>query len=144
VAQNKVRILILNDFPERGWVFSRIFNSKGYSADSLTYPQNVIDRIKKERPDLFILDLNFSEASIFRTLQKIRDSNSSLPIFIYSNSVTEQFKNQATKLGGFLFSPKIDVEQMLVRFKKIFSKEKEMESTTQCISRRSKESKERR
>ncbi|MDP2960935.1 MAG: hypothetical protein Q8N71_05870, partial [candidate division Zixibacteria bacterium] len=78
-----------------------ILNSKGYSADSLTYPLNGIDRIEKERPDLLIFDLYFSEVRIWilrtimlRILQKIRESNPSLPIFIYSDSVTEQFENQ--------------------------------------------------
>ena len=93
MVQNKPRTLILDDFPEKGWVLSRILNSKGFSADSLTYPQNVIDRIEKERPDFLILDLNFLEASILKTLQKIREGNLSLPIFICFNSVTEQFEN---------------------------------------------------
>jgi CheY-like chemotaxis protein len=113
VLQNKPRILILDDLPEKGWVLSRILNSKDYYANSVTYPQNGIDRIEKERPDLLILDLAFSEASIIRILQKIRENNPSLPIFIYSDSVTEQFENQATKLRGCVFFPKGDVEQIL-------------------------------
>lgn len=94
MLQNKPRVLILDDFPEKGRVLSKILNSKGYSADSLTYPLNGIDRIEKERPDLLIFDLYFSEAIMLRILQKIRESNPSLPIFIYSDSVTEQFENQ--------------------------------------------------
>jgi CheY-like chemotaxis protein len=88
------RILILDDLPEKGRLLSRILISKDYSANSLTYPQNGLDEIEKERPDLLILDLNFSEASIIGILQKIRENNPSLPIFICYDSVTEQFKNQ--------------------------------------------------
>ena len=134
MLQNRPRILILDDLPEKGWVLSRILNSKDYYANSVTYPQNGIDRIEKERPDLLILDLNFSEASIIRILQKIRESNPSLPIFIYSDSVTEQFENQATKLEGSVFFPKA-VKQILDRIEKLLLNNKESKLNTLCVSK---------
>lgn len=138
MLQNKPRILILDDFPEKGRVLSKILNSKGYSADSLTYPLNGIDRIEKERPDLLIFDLYFSEAIMLRILQKIRESNPSLPIFIYSDSVTEQFENQATKLEGPVFFPKA-VKQILDRIEKLSLSNNERELTTPSVSKDEKE-----
>ena len=134
MLQNRPRILILDDLPEKGWVLSRILNSKDYYANSVTYPQNGIDRIEKERPDLLILDLAFSEASIIRILQKIRESNPSLPIFIYSDSVTEQFENQATKLEDSVFFPKA-VKQILDRIEKLLLNNKESKLNTLCVSK---------
>ena len=139
MLQNKLRILILDDLPEKGWVLSRILNFNGCSANSLTYPLNGIDRVEKERPDLLILDLNFSEASIIRILQKIRENNPSLPIFIYSDSVTEQFENQATKLRGCVFFPKADVEQILDQIKQLSLNNKQRELATPHISKGEKE-----
>jgi CheY-like chemotaxis protein len=138
VLQNKPRILILDDFPEKGRVLSKILNSKGYSADSLTYPLNGIDRIEKERPDLLIFDLYFSEAIMLRILQKIRESNPSLPIFIYSDSVTEQFENQATKLEGSVFFPKA-VKQILDGIERLLLNNKESKLDTLCVSKEEKE-----
>jgi len=134
VLQNKPRILILDDFPEKGRVLSKILNSKGYSADSLTYPLNGIDGIEKERPDILIFDLYFSEAIILRIFQKIRESNPSLPIFIYSDSVTEQFENQATKLDASVFFPKA-VKQILDRIEKLLLNNKESKLDTLCVSK---------
>jgi len=123
--------LIIDDFPARGWVLSKILNSKGYRANSVTYPQNGIE---KKSPDLLILDLNLSEASIIGILQDIRKHHPTLPILICSNSATEQFRNQATKWGASVFFPKADlarslcleirrppvwVEQMLDQMKKL-------------------------
>jgi len=110
VLQDKPRILIIDDFPARGWVLSRILNSNGYRANSVTYPQNGIE---KKNPDLLILDLNFSETTTIGILQKIRENSPSLPILICSNSATEQFKNKATKWGASVLFPKGDVEQIL-------------------------------
>lgn len=106
MLQDKPRILIIDDFPARGWVLSRILNSNGYRANSVTYPQNGIE---KKSLDLLILDLNFPEASIIRILQDIREHHPSLPIFICSNSATKQFRNQATKWGASVFFPKAEV-----------------------------------
>jgi CheY-like chemotaxis protein len=107
------RVLVLDDLPEKGRLLSRILISKGCSANSLTYPQNGLDEIKKQRPDLLILHLNFSEASIIRILQKVRENNPSLPIFVCADSVTKQLKNQETKLGVSGFFRKADVARSL-------------------------------
>lgn len=125
MLKNKPRILILDDFPQRDWALSRILNSKGYCSNSLTYPRNGLDEVERKRPDLLILDLNFSEASIVRILQKIRQNNPSLPIFICSNSVTEQFKNQATQLGISVFLPKGEAKQILVQIEKLLVNKKQ-------------------
>jgi DNA-binding response OmpR family regulator len=109
VLRKKLRILSPNDFQEKGWLLSRILNSKGCPANSFTYPQNGLDEIEKIRPYLLSLYLNFSKASILRILHKLRENNPSLPIFICSNSATEQFKNQTTKRGDSVFLPKGDV-----------------------------------
>jgi PleD family two-component response regulator len=103
------RMLVLDDLPQKGRLLSRILISKGYSANSLIYPQNGLDEIERERPDLLILDLNFSETSIIRIPQKVRENNPSLPTFICADSVTKQLKNQATKLGVSVFFRKADV-----------------------------------
>lgn len=108
MLQEKLHVLNPNDLQEKGQFLSRILNSKSYPANSFTYPQNGSDEIEKS-PALLILDLNFSEASILRILQKVRENNPSLPIFICSNSVTHQFKNQAIQLGAFVFFPKNDM-----------------------------------
>lgn len=136
MLQKKTRILIIDDFTERGWVLSRILNSNGYCANSLTYPQNGLDGIKEKRLDLLIFDLNFSEASIIRILQKIKEIKPSLPIFICSNSVTEQFKDQATELGVSIFFPKGDVDQILDQIKKLSVNNKERELATPCMSKK--------
>jgi DNA-binding NtrC family response regulator len=119
VLQNKLRTLILDDPQEKGTPLNRILNSKCYCANSLTYLENATDIIQKEKPDLLILDLNFSEASIIRILQKVREKKPSFPIFICSDSVTKQFKNQATQLGVSVFFQKADVERILDEIKKL-------------------------
>ena len=139
MLRNRLRILILDDFPDRGWVLSRILNSKGYSANSHTFPQNEVDIIEKKNPDLLILDLIFSEASIVRTLKKIKQNNPSLPVFICFNSVTKQIKNQATKLGASVFSPRAEVEQMLDQIKKLPLVKEERDLVTPCVSKDEKE-----
>ena len=115
--------LILDDLQEKDRLLSRILISKYYLANPFTCPEKRSDEIEKvchrqirlwrKKPDLLILDFNFSEASIIRILQKVRKNKPSLPILICPNSVTEQFRNQAAQLGVFVFFRKADVARSL-------------------------------
>ena len=114
--------LILDDLPEKGRLLSRILISKGYSANSLTYPQNEVgtglvpvltSARTATRAVPTITSLDSPEARTISILQKVRENNPSLPIFICSDSVTKQFKNQAAKWGTSIFFPKADVARSL-------------------------------
>lgn len=115
MLQRKPGILFVDDIPGRGWVLSKILNSKGHGANSLTSPRNEADRIEKESPDLLIPDLDFSEASNHRTFPKTKEIKLSSQKFIQSDSTAEQLRDQATSLGVSVLSPKLEVEQTLER-----------------------------
>jgi DNA-binding NtrC family response regulator len=135
MLRDKPHVLIIDDFPERGRVLGKILNSNGYCADSLAYPKNGIDKIEQERPDLLILNLDFSELSIIKTLQKIRENKPSLPIFICCDPVAGQLRNQAIKLGVSVFSPKAEVERILDQIENLSLDNKERELIAPSLSK---------
>jgi response regulator RpfG family c-di-GMP phosphodiesterase len=108
VLQTNPHRVVLDDPQDKIWFLSRILDSK--------------------RPDLLVLKLNSSEAITIRILQKIRGNQPSLPIFIYFNSVTEQFENQGakgrawsffeTQIGHKIFVLRSE-DQLLDRMKKL-------------------------
>lgn len=109
MLQANPRMLILDDPQEKDRLLSRILISKYYLANSFTYPEKRPDEIEKEKPGFLIFDSNFPETNIIRILQKVRENNPSLPISICFNSVSRQFKNQASQLGASVFFQKADV-----------------------------------
>jgi hypothetical protein len=133
VLQNNPRIVVLDDHQHKDRFLSRISDSKTCPANSISHPQNGfilngLDQIEKKRPDSQVLKLNSSEAIIIRILQNIRGNQPSLPIFIYFDSVTEQFENQGAKgRAWFFFEKQIghkvfvlkSEDQLLDRMKKI-------------------------
>ena len=111
MLQNSPRIAVLDDLQNKNWFLSRRSDSKNWSANSISHPQNGfilngLDEIEKKRPDLLVLKLNSSKAIIIRILQKIRGNQPSLSILIYFNSVTEQFENQGAKGRAWSFFEK--------------------------------------
>jgi DNA-binding NtrC family response regulator len=111
VLQINPRIVVLDDLQNKNWFLSRSSDSKNWSANSISplqseFPITGLDEIEKKRPDLLVLKLNSSEATIIRILQNIRGNQPSLPIFIYFNSVTEQFENQGAKGRAWSFFEK--------------------------------------
>jgi hypothetical protein len=111
VLQNSPRIAVLDDLQNKNWFLSRRSDSKNWSANSISHLQNGfilngLDEIEKKRPDLLVPKLNSSKAITIRILQNIRGNQPSSPIFIYFNSVTEQFENQGAKGRAWSFFEK--------------------------------------
>ena len=111
MLQINPRIVVLDGLQNKEQFLSRISDSKTCPANSISHPQNGfilngLDQIEKKRPSLLALKLNSSKAIIIRILQKIRGNQPSLPIFIYFDSVTEQFENQGAKGGAWSFFEK--------------------------------------
>ena len=108
MLQTNPHRVVLDDPQDKIWFLSRILDSK--------------------RPDLLVPKLNSSKAITIRILQNIRGNQPSLPIFIYFNSVTEQFENQGAKgRAWFFFEKQIghkgfvlrSEDQLLDRMKKL-------------------------
>lgn len=111
MLQNNPRIVVLDDLQHKDWFLNRISDSKSCPANSISHPQNGfilngLDQIEKKRPSLLALKLNSSKAITIRILQNIRGNKPSLPIFVYFNSVTEQFENQGAKGRAWSFFEK--------------------------------------
>lgn len=86
MLQTNPHRVVLDDPQDKIWFLSRILDSK--------------------RPDLLVPKLNSSKAITIRILQNIRGNQPSLPIFIYFNSVTEQFESQGVKGRAWSFFEK--------------------------------------
>ncbi len=106
MLQNNPRIVVLDGLQHKDWFLSKISDSKSCPANSISHPQNGLDEIEKKRPDLLVLKLNSSEAITIRILQNIKGNKPSLPIFVYFNSIIEQFENQGAKGRAWSFFEK--------------------------------------
>jgi CheY-like chemotaxis protein len=65
-------ILIADDSSELVEVLAEIFNSVGYEVSTVIDGQAAIDSIKKNLPDIILLDVNMPQVSGFEVLRFLR------------------------------------------------------------------------
>src|SRR5438874_2225275 len=111
----KARILVVDDEAEIRRSVRMILEYEGYDVQEASSGPEAIALIEREPPDLAFLDIKMGGMDGLETLEKIRQSNESLPVVIISGHGTVSTAVEATKLGAFDFIEKpLASERVLV------------------------------
>lgn len=119
------RILIVDDESYSVLVLRKFLQQNGYSQVlSTTEPQKSLDLIRRERPDLVLLDVTMSQVSGLELLQVIKadETTSKIPIIMLTDSSEAYVKTQALKMGvsDFLSKP-VDSNELLIRVRNVLT-----------------------
>src|ERR1044071_6199840 len=97
-------ILIIDDDIAVRTSLVLLLENEGYKAMDADGPQQALDIIKNEAPELIILDLNFSIDTSgkegMQLLQQIRKINSRIPIILITGWGSIELAVQGMKLGA--------------------------------------------
>jgi len=111
VAKNK--ILVVDDEKDIGWLFSKILHEEGYEVFIALNGQDGISTIKKEKPDLLILDLKLPGMDGIETLKEIRRFEKKLLVIVLTGYETVHSAVEAMKLGAYDYLSKpVDIEKI--------------------------------
>jgi two-component system, OmpR family, KDP operon response regulator KdpE len=110
-------ILIVDDEPQIRRVMRATVTSQGYAVVEAKSGEEALDRIRSERPDLIILDVNLPGISGLETCREIR-SSSDVPIIMLTVRNTERDKVQALDAGAddYVVKP-FGVEELMARIR---------------------------
>jgi two-component system nitrogen regulation response regulator NtrX len=111
----KARILVVDDEAEIRRSVRMILEYEGYDVQEASSGPEGVALIEREPPDLVFLDVKMGGMDGLEALQKIRQTNESLPVVIISGHGTVSTAVEATKLGAFDFIEKpLASERVLV------------------------------
>ena len=111
----KARILVVDDEPEIRRSVRMILEYEGYDVQEASSGPEALALVEREPPDLMFLDIKLGGIDGLETLQKIRQTNETLPVVIISGHGTVSTAVEATKLGAFDFIEKpLASERVLV------------------------------
>lgn len=114
----KEKILIIDDEPDIGWLFSKILGEEGYQVSTALSGQEGISIIKKEQPDLVFLDIRLPGIDGIETLKEIRKFNTELLVIILTAYETVKTAVDAMKLGAYDYLSKpVDNERIKIIIK---------------------------
>ncbi|MFA4941006.1 MAG: response regulator [Patescibacteria group bacterium] len=101
--------------------------------------ENLMDEIKKAKPDFIILDLILPRIDGFEAVKAIRSDNdiSGLPIFIFTNLSDQDTKSRGAALGINYYFIKNDfnVDDFVVKIKKIIENAEKLSSPRRDFTR---------
>jgi two-component system nitrogen regulation response regulator NtrX len=111
----KSRILVIDDEAEIRRSVKMILEYEGYDVTEASSGPEGLAMIEREPPDLVFLDIKMPGLDGLEALQRIRQTNESLPVVIISGHGTVSTAVEATKLGAFDFIEKpLASERVLV------------------------------
>jgi len=110
-------ILVVDDEPQIRRVLRTIVSSNGYSVAEAKSGEEAFEKIRDERPDLVLLDVNLPGISGLETCREIRRS-SDIPIIMLTVRNSERDKVQALDAGAddYVVKP-FGAEELLARIR---------------------------
>lgn len=123
----KQKIVLIEDDVYIGEMYMTKLELSGYEVVLERNGAKAVKTIKKEKPDLILLDILLPNKDGFEILGDIKNSQDdkikSIPVFVISNLSTEEDVNEAKKLGAldFFVKAKIDVNELADRINKYFN-----------------------
>src|SRR3954463_10405402 len=111
----KARILVVDDEAEIRRSVRMILEYEGYDVQEASSGPEALALVEREAPDLVFLDIKMSGMDGLDALQRIRQTNESLPVVIISGHGTGSTAVEATQPGAFDFMEKpLASERVLV------------------------------
>lgn len=110
-------VLVVDDEPQIRRVMRTTLSARGYTIVEARNGLEAITKMRSERPDLVILDMNMPEMDGIETCREIR-SNSSVPIIMLTVRSAEKDKVRALDAGAddYVVKP-FGIEELLARIR---------------------------
>jgi two-component system, OmpR family, KDP operon response regulator KdpE len=129
-----VTILVVDDEPQIRRVMLTTLTSHGYSVVEARSGEEALERIRLERPELVLLDVNLPGISGLETCREIR-SSSDVPIIMLTIRNTERDKVHALDAGAddYVVKP-FGVEELMARIRAALRRAAPQEAIAAFIS----------
>jgi DNA-binding NtrC family response regulator len=129
------KIVAIDDEPEIGWLITRILEEEGYRALVADNGREGLELIRREHPDVVLLDLRLPEMDGLEILRHVREFDRDVMVIILSAFESFEVAVQAMKLGSYDFLTKpINVEEMKITLKNAINT-RELEHEVRALKR---------
>ena len=108
------RILIIDDDDQLRRSFEKLLRQEGYEVRSAASGETGLQHVRKEMPDLVMLDMRLPGMNGFETFKHLHDLEPKLPVIIMTAYGTTETAIEATKMGAhdYILKP-FDIPDML-------------------------------
>ncbi|MCG2676411.1 response regulator [bacterium] len=114
VKAKRTKVLIIDDERDMCWILRKVFEDVGYKVVTAHKGREGIEKARKDRADLAILDLKLPDMNGLEVLPTLKKINPKMSIVVITAFGTQEMKEAALDLGAdhFLDKP-FRVEKIL-------------------------------
>lgn len=124
----KETILVIDDELEILENCRRILQHNGYRCITLMDPDQALEQLTSEKPDLVVTDLKMPEKDGIAVLREVKSVNSKIPVILFTAFATWESAVSAIKEGAFDYIAKpFSAEQLLLTIDKAFREKRLIE-----------------
>ena len=117
------KILIIEDDPDQILLYREAFRLADFPVDAVDNGREGVEKIKKDKPDIVILDILMDDLSGVNVLQLVRENSETknIPVLVLTNLVREDIERQVRKLGveDYIIKTSVIPVEVVERVKKI-------------------------
>lgn len=103
---SKEKILIIDDEPKLGWIFSKVLGEGDFCVISAFTGKEGIKKFRRIKPHLVFLDLKLPDKDGIEVLGKLKDINPQATVIMITAFETIESTVKAMKLGAYDYIPK--------------------------------------
>ena len=102
-----IKFLIVDDEPDVVDSVSELFTLRNYNVITATSGTQALEMVKKENPNIIILDIRMPDISGIDVLKEVKKSHPKIRVIMLTGVEDESTKNMAIGLGasGYLTKP---------------------------------------
>ena len=119
---NSSLILLVDDSEVSNFLMQSILEEKGYTILSVSNGKEALDLLKKQHPDLIILDIMMPEMNGFGVLESVKkfEETAKIPVIILTarNNLKDQEKAISMGAADYVIKP-IDIDDVVERVKRL-------------------------
>lgn len=123
----KIKVLIIEDEKILAEMYKDKFEEAGYQVDSVFSSEQALDYLKKEKPDLILLDILLPRENGIYFLKRLKEIEgvSKIPVIAFSNYDEPKTKKEALGLGvrAYLIKTQYTPKELLNEIEEFFKKE---------------------
>ncbi len=123
MTKNKKKILVVEDDPMISSMYKTKFEADGFEVFTADNGATGLELIKKEEPDIVMLDIILPQLDGFSVLEQIKKDKTTkdIPVIMLTNLSTEEDKEKGKKMGAldYLVKASLTPGQISEKIKKI-------------------------
>ena len=117
----KLRVLLVDDEKEFVETLADRLNMRDLDASTAHNGEQALSLVKKEEPDVIVLDLKMPGIDGIEVLRRVRKAYPNVEVIILTGHGSEQDEEAARSLGAFDYMKKpVDLQALVPRIRKAF------------------------